>query len=71
MTTGFPHGFQFGFLSRSKVSRFLCGNSHMETRKLFAQNRVNIGNKWFPPSEIFPGQETHGFHFGFLMEGSL
>jgi len=71
MRERFPSGFLFGFHDRLKVSCFLCTNSHEETRKLQAKSCANRGRKWFPLPGNFHGQETIGFHFGFLMEGSL
>ena len=64
----FPDGFLFGFLDRLKVSCFLCTISHKETRKLSAKSHANRRWKWFPRWEIFPEQETIGFHLGFLGE---
>ncbi|MDI3467900.1 MAG: hypothetical protein OJF50_006721 [Nitrospira sp.] len=71
MSSRFPHSFQHGFPNHLKVSCFLCTKSHEETRKLQAKSRANRGRKWFPLLGNFPGQETIGFHHGFLMEGSV
>jgi hypothetical protein len=64
-------GFPDSFLRNDAVSCFLCTKPQEETRKRSVQTRANRGYKWFPRLEIFSTQETRGFHFGFLMEGSL
>jgi hypothetical protein len=62
----FPHGFLTSFLFSGKVSCFLVTESHMETRKLFEETIVNIGDNRFPNDETFSGHETLSFLSSFL-----